>query len=62
MNGRRTPVRILALLMAVAVTGSLAYAFSNVRKGYEPRQPILFRHTRMAGAARLADERRRARR
>ena len=38
------------LLVAVAATGTLAYAFSNARKGYEPRQPILFRHTRMAGA------------
>ena len=50
MNGRRMPVRILSLLVAAAVTGSLAYALSNARKGYEPRQPILFRHTRMAGA------------
>jgi len=50
MNGRSTPVRILVLLLAVAATGSLAYALSNVRKGYEPRQPILFRHTRMAAA------------
>ncbi len=50
MNGRRMPVRILSLLLAAAVTGSLAYALSNARKGYEPRQPILFRHTRMAGA------------
>ena len=49
MSRRRTPVRILMLVVAVAVTGSFAYAFSNVRKGYEPRQPILFRHTRMAG-------------
>ena len=50
MNGRRRPVRILVLLAVVAATGSLAYALSNARKGYEPRQPILFRHTRMAGA------------
>jgi len=50
MNGSRKPVRILALLLAVVVTGTLAYAFSNARKGYEPRQPVLFRHTRMAGA------------
>ncbi len=49
MNGRRTPVRILALLLAAAVAGSLAYGLSNARQGYEPRQPILFRHTRMAG-------------
>ena len=50
MNLRSKTVRILALLVAVAVTGTLAYALSNARKGYEPRQPILFRHTRMAGA------------
>lgn len=49
MNGRRKPVRILALLLAAAVAGSLAYGLSNARQGYEPRQPILFRHTRMAG-------------
>ncbi|MRR12014.1 hypothetical protein EG835_05990 [bacterium] len=49
MSLGRTPVRILMLVLALAVTGSFAYAFSNVRKGYEPRQPILFRHTRMAG-------------
>ncbi|MFH1570695.1 MAG: cytochrome c3 family protein [Gemmatimonadota bacterium] len=29
--------------------GSLIYALSNARQGYEPRQPIPFRHTRMAG-------------
>ena len=28
----------------------LGYAFSNVRKGYAPRQPIAFSHKRMAGA------------
>jgi hypothetical protein len=50
MNGRSKPVAILAVLVALVVTGSLAYALSNVRRGYEPRQPILFRHTRMAGA------------
>jgi hypothetical protein len=49
MNGRRTPVLIVALLLAAAATGALAYALSNARKGYAPRQPILFRHTRMAG-------------
>jgi hypothetical protein len=49
MNGRRRPVSVLAVVLAAVVTGSLAYAFSNVRKGYAPRQPILFRHTRMAG-------------
>ncbi len=49
MNGRRMPVRILSLLLAAGLAGSLAYGLSNARKGYEPRQPILFRHTRMAG-------------
>ena len=46
-------VRILLLVLGVVVTGSLAYALSNARKGYEPRQPILFRHTRMAGAPKM---------
>jgi menaquinone reductase, multiheme cytochrome c subunit len=49
MKGTSTPVRILALLVVAAATGTLAYALSNVRQGYEPRQPIPFRHTRMAG-------------
>ena len=60
MNLRSKTVRILLLLVTVAVTGTLAYALSNVRKGYEPRQPILFRHTRMAGVAGLADRTTRA--
>ncbi len=51
MSGRKMLVRILSLFLLVGVTGSLAYALSNVRKGYEPRQPIPFRHPRMAGAA-----------
>ena len=50
MNQRRKPVHDVALLLAVAATGTLAYAFSNARQGYAPRQPILFKHTRMAGA------------
>jgi len=50
MNLRSKTVRTLVLLVAVAATATLAYAFSNARKGYAPRQPILFRHTRMAGA------------
>jgi hypothetical protein len=49
MNGRSKSVRIIAVLVTAIATGSLAYALSNARKGYEPRQPILFRHTRMAG-------------
>ena len=49
MNLRSKSVRIAVLLVVVAVTGTLAYALSNVRNGYAPRQPIPFRHTRMAG-------------
>ncbi len=49
MNLRSKTVQATVLLVAVAAMGSLAYALSNARKGYEPRQPILFRHTRMAG-------------
>ena len=50
MNGRSSPARLIALVVALAVAGALAYAFSNVRKGYAPRQPIAFSHLRMAGA------------
>lgn len=49
MTGRRSSARLIALVLAVAATGALAYAFSNVRQGYEPRQPIPFSHKRMAG-------------
>ena len=49
MSRSKKSVWILSLVVGVVVTGSLAYALSNARKGYEPRQPILFRHTRMAG-------------
>ncbi|MCC7125676.1 MAG: cytochrome c3 family protein [Acidobacteria bacterium] len=42
-------MRLIALVLAAVAAGSLAYAFSNVRKGYEPRQPIAFSHRRMAG-------------
>jgi hypothetical protein len=49
MNRRSKTARILVLLMAAAVTATLAYALSDARKGYAPRQPIRFRHTRMAG-------------
>jgi hypothetical protein len=41
--------RLLLLVLALAVTGTLAYALSNARKGYAPRQPIAFSHVRMAG-------------
>lgn len=49
MNGRRRSARLIILVIALAVTASLTYALSNVRKGYEPRQPIAFSHKRMAG-------------
>lgn len=48
MTGRSTS-RLLASLLTVAILGALGYAFSNVRQGYEPRQPIAFSHRRMAG-------------
>ena len=47
MNGSKKPVLILAPLVVVAATGALLYALSNARKGYEPRQPILFRHEKV---------------
>ncbi len=50
MTASRTLRRRVAIAAAVVISASLAYAFSNVRKGYAPRQPIPFRHTRMAGA------------
>jgi hypothetical protein len=49
MMGRRA-VRVALLLAALALTGTLAYALSNARQGYAPRQPIAFSHKRMAGA------------
>ena len=45
------PVGILIAVAAVAATGWLAWALSYARQGYEPRQPIQFRHSRMAGPA-----------
>lgn len=50
MTKPKKPIRILLLLVALAGAGALAVVVSNVRKGYAPRQPILFRHVRMAGA------------
>lgn len=49
MKGSR-PLRIVALLVAMTAAGTFAYGLSNVRRGYEPRQPIAFSHKRMAGA------------
>ena len=51
------PMGILIVVAAVAATGWLAWALSYARQGYEPRQPIQFRHSRMAGPAGLAGER-----
>ncbi|MEZ5291596.1 MAG: cytochrome c3 family protein [Vicinamibacterales bacterium] len=49
MTGRSPAFRLVSFIVLVAVGGTLAYAFSNVRKGYAPRQPIAFSHRRMAG-------------
>ncbi|MGD9903916.1 MAG: cytochrome c3 family protein [Vicinamibacterales bacterium] len=49
MTGRST-FRLLASLLTLAILAALGYAFSHVRQGYEPRQPIAFSHKRMAGA------------
>jgi hypothetical protein len=46
-------VGIVILLVVAGGAATLAYAFSNVREGYEPRQPIHFRHSRMAGEPRM---------
>jgi hypothetical protein len=42
------PVSVLVLIAVLGGAGALAWALSNVRQGYEPRQPIYFRHSRMA--------------
>ena len=43
------PILVLIPIALLAGVGSLTYALSSVRQGYEPRQPIYFRHSRMAG-------------
>jgi hypothetical protein len=50
MTGRSSSSRLIALVLALTATGTFAWALSNVRHGYEPRQPIAFSHRRMAGA------------
>ena len=50
MSTSRPWVRYAGPLVLVLALGTLAYALSNSRKGYEPRQPIAFSHARMAGA------------
>jgi hypothetical protein len=49
MNGRTWLIPLLTLAAALTLLGSFAYALSNVRQGYAPRQPIAFSHKRMAG-------------
>ena len=50
MTGRSRRVRVAVAVIVLLVMAGLGYAFSNVRKGYAPRQPIAFSHKRMAGA------------
>lgn len=50
MTGRSRRVRVAVAVIVLVVMAGLGYAFSNVRKGYAPRQPIAFSHRRMAGA------------
>jgi hypothetical protein len=50
MKRPSSPVRVLILLAVLVGAGALVYAVSNVRQGYAPRQPIFFKHARMAGA------------
>jgi hypothetical protein len=50
MTGRNRNVRRAVVAVALLAVATLGYAFSNVRKGYAPRQPIAFSHKRMAGA------------
>jgi hypothetical protein len=49
---KRPNKAVLAVILLVALGGAaaLTMAVSNVREGYAPRQPIHFRHSRMAGA------------
>ena len=49
--GRR-PVRLLVLFAMAVGVGSLIWALSSPRRGYAPRQPIYFRHSRMASEPR----------
>lgn len=44
-----TPARIAVAAIGALALAALAYALSNVRQGYAPRQPIAFSHARMAG-------------
>jgi hypothetical protein len=57
MKRRTTILRIVVLIVALGAMSALAYALSNVRQGYAPRQPIAFSHKRMAGTPvwRVAD-------
>lgn len=44
-----TPARIAVAAIGALAIAALAYALSNARQGYAPRQPIAFSHARMAG-------------
>jgi len=44
-----TVIRAVTITIGLVFMGTLAYALSNARQGYEPRQPIPFSHKRMAG-------------
>jgi hypothetical protein len=46
---KRKVRRTVTFMVVLLFTGTLAYALSNARKGYAPRQPIPFSHPRMAG-------------
>lgn len=50
------PMRALVLILVLGGGGALVYALSNVRQDYEPRQPIQFRHSRMAAEPRWEED------
>ncbi len=50
MKRMNKAVLAVILLFVLGGAAALTMAFSNVREGYAPRQPIHFQHKRMAGA------------
>jgi len=46
----KNAIKVIAALVVLGGGGSLVYALSNARQGYQPHQPIYFQHRRMAGA------------
>ena len=52
MKHKNKALLAVMLLLALGAAGALTMALSNVRKGYAPRQPIHFQHSRMAGEPR----------